>query len=148
MLRKGFTLIEIVTAISLLLLIFGVGSAFSINYLRNSYLTSSVEYIVREIYLAQADAVSETGHSDHGVVVFPDRVVRYRGGTYAGRDPAYDIVTILPAEVEVTGDTGVQFEKGVYTPAGAYMITVGNDLQECDISISAYGLVETTERTL
>ena len=64
--RRGFTIVEIVTAIGLLGILVGLGYAFSFSYLQTQQLRAAGDVVTSELRQAQTDAFTQKNDADHG----------------------------------------------------------------------------------
>lgn len=145
---RGFTLIETLLVIGIMMLLATIGYLTSFTYLRSQELSVAAETVASELARAQSEAYVQTNESAHGVAVFTDRVVRFQGDSYVSRTLSADLVTEFPTPVLVSGLNEVIFFPGTVEPVAAGIITLSGDNQAFDISISTYGVVEVTRRTI
>lgn len=145
---SGFTLVETIMAVSLMLLLFGLGSLFSTTYVRAQHVRSAAMTVTNELSHAQTDAVAQTDDASHGIAIFTDRVVRFVGTSYATRDQAQDVETLFADSLTVSSVTELVFSAGAIGPNTAGMLTLESGILAIDLTLSAYGVLETTERTV
>ncbi len=80
--RQGFTLIEILVVISVIILIVSITNISYRYFERNTELTITAQKIVSVIKLAQNKAVSSEGDSQYGVHFESNKYILFKGITY------------------------------------------------------------------
>ncbi|TAK03346.1 prepilin-type N-terminal cleavage/methylation domain-containing protein [Patescibacteria group bacterium] len=145
---KGFSLVETMITVALLLALVGGGGILSARYLRGRYVRASAETLLSELRAAQGEARAQLGDAAHGVKAFPDRVVRFTGDSYAARASASDVTTALPAAIAIEGADEAVFPKGGVAPASPATFTFSDPHLTVDVAVSAYGLITLTPRPI
>ena len=146
--RRGFTIVEIVTAIGLLGIRVGLGYAFSFSYLQTQQLRAAGDVVTSELRQAQTDAFTQKNDADHGVKIFTDHVVRFQGSSYASRTQAKDVQTDFSLTTTPSGLGEFVFTAGGLKPTTAGGATLTFQTHAIDITISPYGILTLTERTI
>jgi prepilin-type N-terminal cleavage/methylation domain-containing protein len=146
--NKGFTLLELLITITITAMLLSLGSLFSFQYVRAQHLREDAQILSGELEQARAQSYAQQDTTGHGVMVFSDHVVRYTGTSYAARTSSKDATTAFPITATLSGASEVQFPEGGLVPSAAATVTLTSDTLAIDISVSAYGLVEVTERTV
>lgn len=147
-LPRGFTLLESILVVALLAALLVGGGILSAQYLRARHVRAAAEAVASELRAAQALAHAQVADSPHGVKAFPTHVIRFQGESYAGREEAADVRSDFAAPVALSGADEATFLSGSLFPAAEITITVQNDDLAEDITVSAYGLISITERTI
>ena len=145
---KGFTLLEMIIVVAITALLATLGYAFSFQYVRAQHVREAAQIVSAELEQARAESYAQKDTTGHGVKVFTDRVVRYTGASYAARTPSKDASTVFPVTITLTGDDEIEFPEGGAVPDLASTVTLTKDALAIDVSVSTYGLVELTERTV
>ena len=145
---EGFTLLELIVTMAITVLLASLGYVFSFQYVRLQHLREAAQIVSAELEQARAESYGQKDTAGHGVKVFADHVVRYTGASYAARTTAKDASTTFPISGTLSGDDEIEFPEGGYAPDAASTVTLTIDTRAIDISVSAYGLVEVTERTV
>lgn len=115
--KNGFTIIELLIVIGLLVIIFSTVFAIQGRFLVNTYLDTNTEQIVQQLRLAQMRSITKFEDSEWGVYFAEDKFVLFKGADYESRDQSYDIVTNLPSSLilssfDFNGDTDyIVFDK-------------------------------------
>lgn len=139
---------EFLVAIGLMAMILSLGYVVSFDYLRTQNLKEAAETVHAGLTRARADAFAQTNDANHGIKVFPDRMVRFEGISYAARVQAKDLATPFPLSLTLSGDSEVVWIRGGLRPAAPATVTLQNGAVAVDITISAYGLVTLAQRTI
>lgn len=103
-LLTGFTLIEVIVSVAVLMILFLVMVEGFVLLPKKSDLRNSAEEITSILRLAQSKTVSSNLNSRYGVyfnnTVFPNSYTLFKGSDYASRDVLADKVYFLPSAVE------------------------------------------------
>ena len=81
--KNGFTLLEVLLAISLILVIFGVTISVGRNFSSNIDLENTVKGVSSKIKLAKSQSISALNGTHYGVRVEPSRIVIFEGSTFS-----------------------------------------------------------------
>lgn len=147
--RRGFTLIEILITIGILLLLLGGTLALSFPYLEQQQLHADGEITASEVRQAQAEAYAQDDDAGHGLKVFTDHLVRFEGASYAARVVAKDKTTTLPGPVDSLPQASeIDFAAGSLNPGAVTTIRLVRDTFFYDISLSAYGVLTIQEGSI
>ncbi len=150
----GFTLLEFILAFSLMILLLGAAIPLYGNLQWTTRLNEASGQIVSDVRLARELSAARYNDSHYGVFfeVFPtgaDRVVFFRGTSYATRNPAYDRVTALADTLKLEtsfsgGSSELVFSKntGLPTVTGTFSLTHTLSGAARVFSINAYGVVD------
>lgn len=138
---SGFTLIEIITTISILLLILSIGVPYGLRYFRSERLNSTSRNLLEILRLAQTYALSQKYDSDFGVSIQTDKFVFFKGENYANRDSSFDQVFDFSDQIKISGISEVVFSKltGLPNNLGSITLTGGNSSNV--IQINSRGLI-------
>ncbi len=103
--ESGFTLVELLTIIGILLVIIGTAVAAYKRFQNISALTDSSEEILNILRLARSKTLSSE-HSDQWGVHFPNPGTDYeytlfKGSNYSSRETSFDQKIIVPNTIEV-----------------------------------------------
>lgn len=147
--RQGFTLLEIIIVIGILLLLTAGITAISGKLYLSSQLNESTTQIIQTLRIARERAAARVNDVPHGVYfeAIPagnDKYVLYQGGaTYATRVPSYDLVTALDPALSFSSTVDINFTKGTGAVASPATITLNhvNDGPRV-ITVNAFGVVE------
>lgn len=140
---RGFTMIEILIVVSIVVIMAAVSFPFY-NLFQGFSATESVTFEIKEsLRSAELNALSGQNNTNFGLYFSSGQYTLYQGANYAARTPSADQTFSLPANIAVTGATDVNFAKNTGRPNAAVTITVTNtDTQsESTVSINSIGLI-------
>lgn len=149
----GFTLIEVVTGITIIILLSLLsGPAFRL-FQGQSYLMNTAEEVMTILREAQSKAKASEGNMPWGVYIdiatTPDRYVLFQGVSYATRNASQDKVFNIPSGVEFSaislgvGNEAV-FQKvtGSPVPSGSVSLWLASDHSKTrTVSLNASGVL-------
>ena len=85
--QRGFTIIEILISVSILLLLIGIIVPSFSSFRRMVVVRTAVENTSALLERARIETTASYGASQYGVHFESDRVVYFKGGTYSASDP-------------------------------------------------------------
>lgn len=88
--RSGFTLVEMLIALSILFVVGGVGFLIVPGIYRAQVVASERDTVVEVLERARAKALGNVRQSDHGLFIDSEEYVLFEGSSYAARDVRYD----------------------------------------------------------
>ncbi|XOB41275.1 MAG: Tfp pilus assembly protein FimT/FimU [Candidatus Nealsonbacteria bacterium] len=100
----GFTLVETLTVIGILVVITATAIPAYRNFQKESDLINSVEEIINILKLAQSKTLASEQSSNWGVyfsIISPQEYVLFKGTDYASRDVSFDRDYKIPSLVEI-----------------------------------------------
>lgn len=109
--RAGFTLIEIVIAVAILVALAGLGLIVGIDLYKSNVLGTELDNAVNVLQKARAEAQANIGGSPHGISLQSNRYVIFRGSSYAARDPLYDEEILISPIITATGSSEIVFSQ-------------------------------------
>ena len=139
--KNGFTLIEIIITVSLLLIILSIGVPYGLRYFRTERLNSASRNLLATLRLAQAYAMNQKGDSDFGVIIQGDKFIFFQGTDYSSRNPAFDQVFDFSDQIEVSGIHEIVFAKLTGMPGEPGNITLTSGDSSNVIRINEAGLM-------
>ncbi len=119
--QRGFTLIEIVIALSLVAMLGGVMVPMGINFFRTQKFEEQTDQVIAVARMARNQALLRKNDSAFGVKFFPTYYVLFEGGSYAGRVVAKDERFALPSRMFVNQSMysdEIRFGKSTGIPSG------------------------------
>lgn len=154
--QSAFTLIEILVVIGILLLVMLTSFTLQTNKLIDTPLETKTNETVEMLRLAQVRSLTRYKDSQWGVYfnanpAADDKVVLFKGATYATRDAAYDIVSTLPSVIwfsSITlsgGGSEIDFTKftGLASTSGTVIILSARGTLRT-LSTNSMGIVDVT----
>ena len=146
--RRGFTIVELLVVIGLIMVMTALSVSFSFNYLRRHQLDYSGQIMVTEIQTARSQSLAQADNAAHGIAIFPDHVIRFVGDSYATRVAAQDVRTDFFGSFTVSGNTEMIFPKGQANPSSAATVTLQDSQNFISLNLSAYGVSELSQGLL
>jgi prepilin-type N-terminal cleavage/methylation domain-containing protein len=142
---KGFTVVEIVVVIAVLVMLSAVAMIGFQNYAAYQRFDQSVAGVAAKLRETVVSARSSTGGTAHGVLVSPHSLTTFTGSTYNSMSPTnvlYDFsyVTLTPSFSD--SGTLVVFENvtGLPSATGTILVVGQNDSGTNTLTISAGGI--------
>ena len=125
--QKGFTLVELLAIVGVLVILAGLGIPAFRNFERRSELDRTAESIANVLRLAQSKTVASEESDQWGVYfsTSSNQYILFRGDDYSSRDPLYDEIKEFSQNIEIkeintnTGTSQIVFER-LTGAAGAY----------------------------
>jgi len=124
---KGFSLLELIIAVSILLIVMGTISPAVVDYYSNYRMVSAQQDLVSVLRKAQALAMSNQYEEQYGVYIASSSFVVFRGSSYASRTSAFDDPVSYSAAITITGPTEIIFAQlsGRASATGTLMLSSG-----------------------
>jgi len=149
--NKGFTLVEILMAVIILLIMLAISFATFANLGNSNALEASVAQVVSELTDARSKTLASVGDSQYGVHLDTNEIVLFTGSSYNSSDPD-NVITSLNGKVEIanialTGSgTDIIFNRlsGETSQDGTFSIRLKNDTTaSTTITVYGTGIIET-----
>ena len=143
-LHRGFSLVETIIVIALVLMLAGTGYVATISLLRWQSLLNNTNLITSQIALAQVESYAQVDDASHGVHIADQVVTRFTGNSYLLRDTQKDVTFSIPSTIVVSGDTEILFASGGLVPTQSILLILQIDDRSYDITLSSYGMLQVT----
>ena len=137
--RQGFTLFEIVIAVSILVVVLGFGLAISPSFYAQQVATSERDTLASLLVHARSEALNNLNQSSHGVEITPDSYTVFQGSTYAARNPDYDETFPRTAGFAITGPGEIVFNSLDASVAAPGTITMQSGSKTLMIIVNGEG---------
>lgn len=108
---KGFTLIEILLVVGILMILAILTLPITFDFYRSQQLNTHAQELTQTLRRAQLKAMSVESGSSFGVYLTDDNYTLFKGPSFASRDVQYDEVFDLPRIIAVSGIKEVVFSK-------------------------------------
>jgi len=109
--KRGLTIIELLLSVAILTILFVVSIPFFFSMINKNNLDSTRLQAAQGIRRAMLKAQSADQNSNWGIYFTTDKIVIFKGSSYAGRDAGYDIITSVDHSLVFSGDTEIVFTK-------------------------------------
>lgn len=108
---KGFTLIEILITLAIILSLAGTGFIFGLQQYRFYVLQYETDNIISMLRSARSRAMNNINDSNHGVYLNGNDYIVFQGNSYDSRNTAYDETLQKSPIINITGQTEIVFKK-------------------------------------
>lgn len=142
--KKGFTLVEMILAIAMLFVLFGIASPFYQKYQSKNDLDLAVISVAQNLRRAQTLAQGMDANSDWGLYLQSGNMTVFQGTSYATRNSIFDEVISAPSVIVPSGLSEIVFTKFTGLPASVGTVTLTNtSINEVkNITINSKGMVD------
>ncbi len=137
----GFTLVETIVVLGIFTLLIGMGNSVYINFKSHNNLEIATYSVVEALRHAKSNTEQVQGDSPWGVKIFTDKVVVFKGTSYASRVTSADQTLNLPGGITTGGLSEIIFEKVTGTTATVGTVTLSGTSGSKNISINAKGTI-------
>jgi len=137
----GFTLLEILLAISVLAIIAGIGIPVYQSFGVRNDLDLSVNTIAQSLRRAQILSEAVEGDTTWGVYVNNNVITIFKGSSYATRDVAYDETFSYSQAITPSGEQEIIFNKFTGEPQSFGTLTLSTLNDSKIITINSQGLI-------
>lgn len=120
---RGFTLLELLLAVAIIVGLGFLSAPVYIQYQTNNDLLLARDIAAQSFRRAQLYAQGSKGDSGWGVYVGSGLLTVFRGSSYATRDTGFDEVYDISSALSVSGDTEVIFDSVTGETASGGLIT-------------------------
>lgn len=126
---KGFSLLEALIAITVLVLIMATATPLVVNYYTVYRIITAQQDLMSVLRKAQALSTSNQYKDSFGAYIASDKYILFRGSSYASRTVAFDEEVLRPEAVSITGLGEVVFTRLSGRPSATGTITLtSNDI--------------------
>lgn len=140
---KGFTLIEILLVIAIVLTVGFFSAAFATRLIPQMAVRDAQAQLKSVLRKAEAYSFSGRGKADWGVHYDNSVITLFRGNSYAQRDPAFDEQTQVHEKVSVANFSEVVFARPGGGVSGAIPnITLEWGSEAVQFSLNAEGALD------
>lgn len=138
----GFTIVELMIVIGILVVIAATASPLFGNLNNNSQLDAARDILVQDLYQAQTFSRNRSRDTSWGVAVNGQVITLFSGTSYAARDTASDIVYTVPSAITLSGSSQIVYSKlyGLPTTTGSFGFTTKG--KTATVTINSKGMVE------
>lgn len=140
--RRGFTLIEFILVVSLVIFVGLLADSFYGRFLFSQEQRIVQDAVEAGVTKARTYAMAGKRGSAWGVTVQGQRLILFQGETFASRDSSVDETFDIHPTVHISGLNEIVFDRPSGIPAsGATIIISGSDGSKT-LSLNAYGVLE------
>ncbi len=138
---EGFTIIELLVSIAILVGISGLGLFVSIDFYKSYILNSERDIVVSILQSARNYSITNINESKHGVYFNPTEYVIFQGNSYATRTIIYDENIKVNPGITHTGLQEIIFQQLTGEPAITGDIVLNNSVRSLIISVQNEGRI-------
>ena len=139
--RGGFTLVEIIVVMGLVMLIFGIGSYFAFDNFQRYLFRKERDTAIAVLMKARSRAMNNFFESPHGVHMDADQFVLFRGASYTVGAPTNEVIPGTAA-ISKSGAADIVFEQLSGRPASAGNLMLSYGASNITISINEEGRID------
>lgn len=139
--RRGFSLIELILAVALILIIGGFSMSFSTNFLLQNAAANTRDQFIGALRKAQTYALSSKENSNWGIHHAGNTITLFKGASYAARDTAWDETYESNANLSISGPNEIIFTKMTGLPNTTGTITITGVSTNKTVTINSQGVV-------
>ena len=140
--NKGFTLIEVIIVICIILLLFAIAWPIGANFYRQSLLSKAQQQVIWILKQARNDAINQKNNSAYGVHFSNGEAIIFQGDNFANRAVVNDINYTLPKIVAISGLQELFFapNTGFVSSPGSLILSSSGGSKE--IIINKLGVID------
>jgi type II secretory pathway pseudopilin PulG len=143
---KGFTIVELLITISIIILITAASAPIYSNYQVSSQLNEDESQIIQTLRIAREQSAARLNNYSHGVIFNDHNFIIFQGSNFGARVADYDREITIEDSVMITTDlpgNEVSFSKGLAIPNVTGTITITHSAGGSrTISLNSKGMVE------
>jgi prepilin-type N-terminal cleavage/methylation domain-containing protein len=139
--RSGFTLVELLVAVTIFVLLFGLGAVIDSRSYRRASLESERDAVVNLLARARNQAMNNVHEANHGFAVTASDFVVYEGPSYASRVQSLDESFPRTGGLTLSGSTDVNF-RALDGVAASSTIEILNEQRSSTIIVNSEGMIE------
>ncbi|MFA6524372.1 MAG: prepilin-type N-terminal cleavage/methylation domain-containing protein [Candidatus Paceibacterota bacterium] len=138
---NGFTLIEVVLSMAIVVLIFGIAAPVYQDYQIRNGMDTGVNTIVENLRRAQVLSMAVDGDSNWGVIILNNQITLFKGINFATRDTAFDEVSDILSIISPSGLDEIVFSKLNGLPNTTGVINLSASSNTRTITINEKGIL-------
>lgn len=140
-LHYGFSFIELILVISLVLLLGVMSSGFAARFLTQNSVANSGDQLVNDLRAAQMNAMVGKQNSNWGVNYSANTITLYKGNSFATRTTAFDQTFSVNSGVTISGMSDINFTRMTGIPGSTPTITITGSGETKTITVNSQGVV-------
>jgi prepilin-type N-terminal cleavage/methylation domain-containing protein len=140
--NKGFTLIEVIIVICIILLLFVIVWPIGASFYRQQIISKADQQVVSILKQARANAINQKNNAAFGVELAEGQAVLFQGNTFDSRIISEDITYTLPKIAVIGGLNEIVFlpNTGFVDTPGS--IIIGGAGANKEIKINRLGVID------
>lgn len=138
----GFTLIELVVALGIVVVIFGLGTFVSMDLYRAHVFTAEKTTLLTLLQKARSQAQHHIGGMAHGVSVTESAYILFSGPSYALRNTSKDIPFPTSPSIQKSGLSEIIFAPLTAQVSSPGSMTLTSDSHSVTLSVNSEGQID------
>ncbi len=138
----GFTLIELVVALGVLTVIFGLGTFVSMDLYRAHLFDSEKTTLLTIMHKARGQSQHHIGGVAHGVYISPTATILFTGSSYGARDASKDISFPCSPSIHESGLAEIVFAPLTAQVAVPGVLTLTDGVRFATIIVNSEGQID------
>jgi prepilin-type N-terminal cleavage/methylation domain-containing protein len=139
--KNGFSLIELLVAIGIMVVIFSLGLIVDTRFYRSANLATERDTVASLLSRSRSDALNNVDQKNHGFYVASSSYVIFEGDAYATRNSAYDEIFPAGAGIIASGVQEIDFKALEGSVLATGTITLANDTRSLSIAVNGEGAI-------
>lgn len=135
---KGFSFVELILVVALILILAGTTSAFYSNFLTRNALANTTDQIIGQLRKAQMYAMMGKRNGNWGVNYSSQTITLYEGSSYPG-NATFETISVNN-NISVNGFSDINFSKITGSPNSTATITVSGNDDSKTITVNSLGV--------
>jgi prepilin-type N-terminal cleavage/methylation domain-containing protein len=140
-LNSGFTFIELILVIALILVLGTMSTGFAARFLTQNAVDNTTDQFVSSLRKAQLNAMMGKQNSNWGVNYASNTITLYRGNSFATRTAAFDERYTVNTAVSVSGFSELNFTRMTGAPGSTPTFTISGNGNSNTVTINSQGVV-------
>lgn len=139
----GFSLIELILVISLVLLLATLGTSFAARFLTQNAVLNATDQLIGNFRKVQINAMMGKQNSNWGVNYASNTITLYKGNTFSTRNPVFDEKFSVNSNVSISGFSDDNFSRITGLPSNftpPQTITISGSGETKTITINSQGV--------
>ncbi len=140
---KGFTLVEILISMGIMLILLGLTTPFTIRFYRRYQVITERNLLLSLLRQARTQSFAGAGSANHGVHIASASYTYtlFEGSSYATRDQSKDLSFEMSTNVTMTGPSDILF-KYLSARTSSVSLTFDNGTRQEKIYVNKEGRID------
>jgi len=139
----GFTLIEVLLTIAIVLLVGAISAPFYMSFHSSSQIDVTAQELIQTLRRAELKALNNENDDNWSVAIGEnDQVTLFKGSDYYIRDTSFDEEFDIPPNIEISGIPIVVYQKFSGNPSEIGTINITNQERTVNINLNSLGVID------
>lgn len=140
--KNGFTLIELIVVICILILMLAIFWPIGMNFYMQETLNKTQQQVVWILKQARANAVNQKNNAAFGVQLVTGSAIMFQGNSFETRQQEQDVIYTLATSVNVSGAQTIVFAPNTGFVSASLTIKLSIPAASKEISVNPLGVLE------